>query len=65
MEPAKSIQKSSPKRKCPRRSNRYGADFKLQIVKKYLEESVPVSIIRQECGLSNRTVRRWVRDLSS
>ena len=62
MEPAKSVQKGSPKRKCPRRSNRYGVDFKLQVVKKYLEESVPVSIIGQECGLSKGTVGRWVRE---
>lgn len=62
MEAAKSIQKISPRRKFPRRSNRYGADFKLQIVKKYLEESVPVSVIGQECGLSKGTVGRWVRE---
>jgi transposase InsO family protein/transposase-like protein len=60
MEPVESIQKSPPKRKCPARSNRYGADFKLQIVKKHLEESIPVSIIRQECGVGSNTVRRWV-----
>jgi transposase InsO family protein len=53
--------KSSPKRKFPRRSNRYGADFKLQIVKKHLEESVPVSVICQECGVSSESVGRWVR----
>jgi transposase InsO family protein len=60
MEQAESIQKSSTKKRCPKRSNRYGAGFKLQIVKKYLEESVPVSVIRQECGVANNTVRRWV-----
>lgn len=61
MEPVKSIQKNDSKRKFPKRSNRYGADFKLQVVKKYLEESIPVSVIRQECGLSGETVGRWVR----
>ncbi len=61
MESAKSLQKGSTRRKFPRRSNRYGADFKLQIVKKHLEESVPVSVIGQECGLSKGTVGRWVR----
>lgn len=61
MEQVESIQKSGTKRKCPARSNRYGADFKLQIVRKYLEESIPVSIIRQECGVASNTVRRWVR----
>jgi transposase InsO family protein/transposase-like protein len=60
MEPVKSIQKNGAKRKFPQRSKRYPADFKLQIVKKYLEESIPVSIIRQECGVSSKSVERWV-----
>jgi transposase InsO family protein len=62
MKPEKSIQQDGKKRKFPKRSKRYGPDFKLQVVKKYLEESVPVSVIRQECGLSSGTVGRWVRD---
>jgi transposase InsO family protein len=61
METKKSIQKSCTKRKYPKRQKRYSADFKLQIVKKHLEESIPVSVIRQECGLSADTVGRWVR----
>ena len=61
MEPAESIQKSSTKRKFPKRSKRYQDDFKLQIVKKHLEESIPVSVIHQECGSSSGTVGRWVR----
>jgi transposase InsO family protein len=61
MEPAESIQKSSTKRKCPKRSKRYRSDIKLQIVKKYVEESIPISVIRQECGVGSNTVRRWVR----
>jgi putative transposase len=60
MEPVASIQKSAPKRKSAR-SKRYGADFKLQIVKKYVEESIPASVIRQECGVSSETIGRWVR----
>ncbi len=51
MEPVESIQKKGSKRKFPKRSKRYEADFKLKVVKKYLEESIPVSVIRQECGL--------------
>jgi transposase InsO family protein len=61
METIESIQKSGTKRKCPRRSKRYGADFKLQVVKKFVEESIPSSIIRQECGVSSETIGRWVR----
>jgi transposase len=62
MKPEKSIQQGDRKRKFPRRSKRYGPDFKLQVVKKFVEESIPVSVIRQECGLSGGTVGRWVRD---
>ena len=62
MKPKKSIQQGGRKRKFPKRSKRYKPDFKLQIVKKFVEESIPVSVIRQECGLSSGTVGRWVRD---
>ena len=62
MEHLESIQEGRKKRKFPKRSKRYGPDFKLQVVKKYIEESIPVSVIRQECGLSGGTVGRWVRD---
>ena len=61
MEPVESKPKNVPKKKCPERARRYSADFKLQIVKKYLEESVPAAVIRQECGLGTGTVNRWVR----
>ncbi len=61
MEPVESIQEGRKKRKFPKRSKRYGADFKLQVVKKYLEESIPVSVIRQECRVSGESVGRWVR----
>ena len=62
MEEVKNVQNSSTKkRKHPEKSRRYSTEFKLQIVKKYLEESIPVSVIRQECGVGIGTVRRWVR----
>jgi transposase InsO family protein len=61
MEAIKRAQQRGTKRKLPDRSKRYPADFKLQIVKKYLEESVPVSIIGTECGVSKGSVGRWVR----
>jgi len=61
MEPVESIPEGGKKRKFPQRSNRYDADFKLQVVKKYLEESIPISVIRQECKLSGETVGRWIR----
>ena len=62
MKPEKSIQQGDRKRKFPKRSKRYGPDFKLKVVKKFVEESVPVSVIRQECEVSGETVARWVRD---
>ena len=61
MEPIESIQQNAPKRKLPQRNRRYSKDFKLQVVKKYLEESMPASVIEQECGVSEETVRNWVR----
>ena len=61
MEQAKRIQSSGTKRKDSERRRAYSADFKLQVVKKFLEESVPVSVIQQECGLSKGMVGRWVR----
>jgi transposase InsO family protein len=61
MEHVESIQEGSKKRKFPKRSKRYVSDFKLQVVKKYLEESIPVSVIRQEFRVSGETVGRWVR----
>jgi len=61
MEPANSIQKNGSKGKIPERNRRYGPDFKLQIVKKYLEESIPASLIHEECGVSEESVGKWVR----
>jgi transposase InsO family protein/transposase-like protein len=61
MEAVKSAQHGSVKKKVPEQRRCYTADFKLQVVKKYLEESIPVKIIRQECGVGIGSVRRWVR----
>lgn len=61
MEAAAGVQKSGSRKKYPERSRRYSADFKLQIIKKFLEESIPISVIRQECGVGTGTVRRWVQ----
>jgi transposase len=61
MKTLKSIQNGGRKRKFPNRSRRYGADFKLKTVKLLTEESVPVSLIRKECGVSVGTVQRWAR----
>jgi transposase InsO family protein len=62
MEPVENIEKSSGSKRFPKRSNRYSPEFKLQVVKKLIEESVPVSVIQQECGVSGESIGRWVRD---
>ncbi len=59
MEPETSIQQGRRKRKISKRSKRYDAGFKLQVVKKFIEEGVPVRVIVQECGVSHETVRDW------
>jgi transposase InsO family protein len=62
MEPEETIEKSSGSKRFPKRSNRYSPEFKLQVVKKLIEESVPVSVIQQECGVSGESIGRWVRN---
>lgn len=61
MEVAESIEKGNPKRKNPPRRRSYSADFKIQVVRKHLEESIPISVIQQECRLSKGMASRWVR----
>ena len=61
MEQESIIQEGRRKRKHSKRSKRYDADFKLQVVKKFIEESFPVPVIVKECGVSHETVRNWVR----
>ena len=60
MEAAKSIGRSSTKKKQPPPKRVYPADFRLQIVRKHLEESVPVSVILQESGVSKQSFQRWI-----
>lgn len=60
MESEKSTPKGNPKKKCPRRRS-YSAEFKLQVVKKVVEEGIPPSLIRQECGIGVGVIGRWVR----
>ena len=61
MDTVKSIQKGSRKRKVSNRSKRYKVDFKLRMVKLFLEESTPGSLICRESGISSETLHRWVR----
>jgi transposase len=46
--------------KKERRFRLFTSDFKLRAVKLHLEEGVPAALIRQETGVSENTIRRWV-----
>jgi transposase InsO family protein/transposase-like protein len=61
MDVGRSVQQAGLKKKGPDSGQRYSTEFKLEIVKKYLEESIPISIIVQECSVSAGTIRSWVR----
>jgi transposase InsO family protein len=61
METAKTVEKGSTRRKQQPRRRAYAADFKLQVVRKHLEESVPLAVLQQECGLSKGMIGRWAR----
>jgi transposase InsO family protein len=61
MEPEKNIQNAQAAAKRPLRNKRYPKDFKLRIIKIYLEESVPLSLLCRESGVCKESVRRWVR----
>jgi transposase InsO family protein/transposase-like protein len=62
MEPVKSIQNAGRKKQVKSRwSNRYKPDFKVKIIKKYLEESVPASVICKESGISDGTLYNWAK----
>lgn len=61
MEQTEGIRKRSRRKKHPEPGKRYPADFKLQAVRKYIEEGIPAAIISQECGINPKTVWSWVR----
>jgi len=61
MDSEKSVHQSGEEGKGPDRSKRYPTDLKLQIVRKRLEEGIPLSLLRQQCGVSGGTIGRWVR----
>jgi transposase InsO family protein/transposase-like protein len=60
MKPVKSIQNAGRRKTAKSRySNRYKPDFRLKVVKKYLEEGVPSSVLCTECGISDGTLYNW------
>jgi len=60
MKAAKKVRRGGSKAAKSLRRRPYTADFRLQVVRKHLEESVPVPVILQESGLSKESLRRWV-----
>lgn len=52
MEPVKNVQHSCTRKKVPQRSRRYGADFKLEGVKKFLEERSLFLLSARNAGLA-------------
>jgi transposase InsO family protein len=52
------------KRKVRKRSKRAGPypfEFRLQVVRLYLEEGYPASLIRDELGVSTETISKWAK----
>jgi transposase-like protein len=47
------------KRKPGRRTTPYPFEFRLKVVKLFLEDGYPVSLIAQQFGISHHSIRRW------
>jgi transposase-like protein len=47
--------------KVSRRTRAYPYEFRLQIVRLYLEEGYNTSVLREQFGVSNHSVQRWVK----
>jgi transposase len=45
----------------PPRTRAYPVEFRLRIVKLFLEEGYSVALISEEFGISHHSIRRWVR----
>lgn len=46
-------------------SKKYGSDFKLKVVLKYLSEKYTVSQIISDFGISKATLHKWVKQFKS
>ena len=47
--------------KVSRRTRAYPYEFRLQIVRLYLEEGYNTSVLREQFGVSNHSVQRWAK----
>jgi transposase InsO family protein len=52
---------SAPRAKKPARTLAYPAEFRLRMVRLFLEEGYSASLLREQFGVSGHSVRRWVR----
>lgn len=60
VEPAKK-QRKSPGARKGRKRKRYPFEFRLRLVKGYLEEQYPLSLLHKESGAAPGTIYAWVR----
>ncbi len=47
--------------KASRRTRAYPFEFRLQIVRLYLEEGYNTAVLREQFGVSNHSVHRWAK----
>lgn len=59
------VQKRKIKKKRGQSSKRFSFEFRLQVVRMYLEEQYPVSHICSETGVGKSTISTWVRKYRS
>ncbi len=59
------VQKRKIKKKREQSSKRYSFEFRLKIVRMYLEEQYPVPLICSETGVGKSTISTWVRKYRS
>jgi len=59
------VQKRKIKKKQGQCSKRYSFEFRLKIVRMYLEEQYPVPLICSETGVGKPTISTWVRKYRS
>ena len=57
----KKIKKESRAGKVKRRTQPYPHEFRIKIVRLYLEEGYSTTVLREQFGVSGHSVQRWVK----
>jgi transposase len=52
---------SSPRTKKPARTLAYPVEFRLRMVRLFLEEGYSTTLLREQFGVSGHSIQRWVR----